>query len=200
MTIPAGKQASRGRAAGLLGLLLSLAGCERAPVQVPVENLAFPVVLITSREISGERYCRAQFIHDREDLALMPVWQYLEVTSRAISDPPIVIDLGSRSYTMDKIVGGHGTLWMMINPTGLMPLQFVLMSRKDGGIENARGLIGACRYLGRNADPEVNKNRQEQVLAAQDMQAILDILNGNADPPPEPKEEAEPRRAPARKR
>jgi hypothetical protein len=63
---------------------------------------------------------------------------------------------------------------MMANPMGLMPISFTLSPRKDEGLSSAKGLITACRYLGRDLGDERTKQRRN-LLCASTTLALLSL-------------------------
>lgn len=161
-----------------------LAACGQAPRVVPVESLAFPVVLITGSSPRDSAAHSADVEPNARELGLMRVERYLSLGDPELSDPPIVIDSNARIFDMTEIKGQHGSLWMMVNPTGLMPITFTLTERKDQGLEAARALIAACEFLGRDLDSERRAARVERLGKAQSMAEIVAIVQ--EWPPQEP--------------
>ena len=135
--------------------LLAFVGCaDKPPVVtvVPVDRLAFPVVLIYRDQKTGD--CTdAEFNSKAADLGLMGVQRYLFLPA---SEPLFVIDSSGRVCEMRDIQGQHGGLWLMANPSGLMPIKFTLVERKETGIKAARTLLLSCKFLA-----QVTKGRDE---------------------------------------
>lgn len=154
-----------------------LAGCSQQPASVPVESLAFPVVLITGTSPRGTLPSRARIVVNKEDLGLMRVLLYTELTDTVLSDPPIVIDSAARMLDMKDIKGKHGGLWMMVNPNGLMPIRFTLIRRKETGFETARATIARSRFIGRSLDSEGIARRRAGIAAATSMSAVIGIID-----------------------
>ena len=141
--------------------LLAFVGCaDKPPVVsvVPVEKLAFPVVLIYRDQKTGN--CSdTEFLSKATDLGLMAVQQYLFLPE---SEPLFVIDSSGRVCEMRDIQGQRGGLWLMANPTGQMPIKFTLVERKETGIKAARTLLLSCKFLahvsmGHGADDRVRE-------------------------------------------
>jgi hypothetical protein len=154
-----------------------LAGCSREPEVVPVGSLAFPVVLITGTNPSNALPHRAKVIADASELGRMRVEQYSTLTDTTISDPPIVIDSAASIFDMKDIEGEHGGLWMMANPTGMMPIRYKLVRREPSGIEPARTLIANCKYLGGDLDQDRRELRSERIRRAGSMAEIMQIVD-----------------------
>lgn len=148
-----------------------LAACSPAPKVVPVEGIAFPVVLITSQDPTNAAPHRADIETSARDLSLMRVERYSTLAS-----PPIVIDSNARIYDMNEIEGAHGGLWMMVNPTGLMPITFQLTERREQGPDAARGLISACEFLGRDIDSERRVARVARLASVQTIPEMIAII------------------------
>lgn len=148
-----------------------LAACAQAPKVVPVEDIAFPVVLITGQTPTNAAVHRADIELGPRDLSLMRVERYSTLAS-----PPIVIDSNARIYDMNEIKGAHGGLWMMVNPTGLMPITFKLTERREQGLDVARALISACEFLGRDIDSERREARVARLASVQSMPEMIAII------------------------
>jgi len=130
--------------------LLTLMGCAAKPSVVPVEKLTFPVVLIYRDQKTLES-SKTEFNANAEDLGLMKVQRYLSLPE---SEPLYVIESSGRVCEMREIQGQRGGLWLMANPSGLMPIKFTLIERKETGTEAARTLLLSCKYLGRDVDQD----------------------------------------------
>ena len=100
--------------------LLTLMGCAAKPAVVPVEKLTFPVVLIY-RDQKTLECSQTEFNSDAAELGLMGVQHYLFLPE---SEPLYVVDSSGRVCEMREIKGQHGGLWLMANPSGLMPIKF----------------------------------------------------------------------------
>lgn len=154
-----------------------LPGCSRAPVVVPVDSLTFPAVLVTgTRPTLGVAHV-ARVVVDREDLSRMRSELYSGLSDTTATDPPIVIDAGAKIADMTQIKGAHGGLWMMANPTGMMPITFTLVQRKDQGVEAARALIADSQFIGPDLDQERRQLRSERIRRATSMTEIVAIVN-----------------------
>lgn len=149
-----------------------LAACSQAPKVVSAKDIAYPVVLITLVSPTVDSYLSADVEIDQRNLSLMRVERY-----SALSEPPIVIDANARIYDMTEIKGEHGSMWMMINPTGLMPLTFKLVEREEQGLNAARALIAACKYLGRDLDSERRTERLSRMARVQSMAEVIAIID-----------------------
>ncbi len=151
-------------------------GCEGNPAVVALEGLAFPVVRITGTAVGGELASCAVVITNREDLGLMRVELFSPLTDTTRSDPPFVIDSTGRVSEMRDLKGQHGGFWMMMNPTGQMPITFSLVERKATGIEASKELLAGCRYLGHDLDQERTTARHARIAAATTMAEIVAIV------------------------
>ena len=160
--------------AGALAALLG--ACHQAPKVVPLKDVAFPAVLIIGSSARDQVAHAADIEPNQRDLSLMRVETYLGIGDQTLSDPPIVIDSNARIYYMTEIKGQHGSLWMMMNPTGLMPLTFKLVERKEQGLDAARTLISACEYLGRDLDSERRVARVQRMAKATSMAEIIALV------------------------
>jgi len=161
--------------AGALAALLG--ACHQGPKVVPLKDVAFPVVLIIGSSPRDQVAHAADVEPNQRDLSVMRVETYLGIGDQTLSDPPIVIDSEARIYDMTEIKGQHGSLWMMMNPTGLMPLTFKLTERKEQGLDAARALISACEYLGRDLDGERRVARVQRMAKATSMAGIIALID-----------------------
>lgn len=162
----------------------TLIGCSRAPVVVPVDSLKFPVVLITGTRPTLAVAHIARVVVDKEDLSRMRSELYSGLSDTTATDPPIVIDAAANLADMTQIKGEHGGLWMMTHPTGMMPITFTLIQRKQTGVEAARALIADCEYIGPDLDKERRQLRSERIRRAASMAqivAIVDEMPGSVD-------------------
>ena len=155
----------------------SLLGCNRAPVVVPVDSLTYPAVLITGTRPTLFVAHLARVVVDREDLSRMRSELFSGLSDTTATDPPIVIDSNAKLADMTQIKGEHGGLWMMAHPTGMMPIQFTLIQRKQQGVEEARKLIADCEYIGPDLDKERRQLRSERIRRATSMAEIVAIVN-----------------------
>ena len=155
----------------------TLAGCSRAPTAVPLDSMSFPVVLITGTHASNALPSRADVIANTEGLSRMRVQTYSTLSDATLSDPPIVIDATATAYDMKDMKGDRSGLWMMANPTGLMPIDFTLFQRKQTGLEAARTIIAKSKYLGPDLDEERRTLRTERILRAKSMAEIIQIVD-----------------------
>jgi hypothetical protein len=155
----------------------SLLGCSSGPVVVPVDSLTFPVVLVTGTRPTLFVAHVARVVVDKEDLSRMRSELYSGLSDTAATDPPIVIDAAAKVADMTQIKGEHGGLWMMAHPTGMMPIRFTLVQRKDQGIEAARALIADCEFLGHDLDAERRQSRSERIRRATSMAEIVRIVD-----------------------
>jgi len=163
-------------ALALAVLMQALPGCQRPPVPVAVDSLTFPVVVITGTHPSRIIPARAEVAIDREELGRMSTETYARITDRAVSDPPIVIDMAAAAFDMKDIKGKRGGLWMMVHPTSRMPIGFTLFRRKESSIEAARTLIADSRYLGRDFNEERTALRRQRLSQARTMAEIVAII------------------------
>jgi hypothetical protein len=154
-----------------------LAGCGQPPADVSVDSLSFPVILITRSSEKGQGPCQVNRVEAKAHLSLMRVEIYSRSSDTSTFDPPIVIDGTAKTFEMKNIVGERGGLWMMANPTGMMPVRFTLSPRTDTGIAAARSLIASCRYLGRDLDDERIELRRDRIRVAKNMAQIVEILD-----------------------
>jgi hypothetical protein len=159
-------------------------GCEGKPAVVTTESLSFPVVLITGTATGGELPSRADVVVSKEDLGQMRVGIFSPLTDTTRSDPPIVIDSTGLVCEMRDLKGQRGGFWMMANPTGLMPITFTLIRRRESGIAAARQLITGCSYLGPDLDEERRKQRCERIGQAGSMDVIMVIIREVPESPP----------------
>jgi len=155
----------------------SLLGCSRAPVVVPVDSLSYPAFLITGTRPTLFVAHLARVVVDKEDLSKMRSELYSGLSDTEATDPPIVIDAAAKIADMTQIKGAHGGLWMMAHPTGMMPIQFTLIQRKQQGVEEARELIADCEYIGPDLDKERRQLRSERIRRATSMEEIVQIVN-----------------------
>lgn len=160
---------------------LTLLGCHREPKPVPVSKLAFPVILVVGTKPNNEVAHEANVMANADELSHMRVERYGALSDTDRNDPPIVIDANAAIYDMKEIKGAHGAMWMMINPTGMMPIQFKLIPREESGISAARDLVLACRFFDYVMDSDQLNERREHVRLADTMQEIAAAV-GN---PPE---------------
>lgn len=161
----------------LAGLVLvGLAACSSEPPEVAVEALTFPVVRMFGHDQKGRLPCQADVMVDRRQLARFRVGIYSELTDRTISDPPIIIDAAGQVLRMDKIEGENGTLWMMVNPNGMMPVRFILVRERSSGLAAAQKWLAACRFLGSGHDHDVIARRRTDIRDARSMAQILQTL------------------------
>jgi len=160
-----------------------VSGCHKKPSVVPVGSLSFPVVLIVGTSATSEIPSHAEVVADQADLSLMPVNRYSPLTDTTNSDPPFVIDGDGKICEMRNLKGQHGGAWMMLHPTGQMPISFTLIQRQESGVEAARTLIIGCKYLGRDLDQERKDLRCERISKATTMTEIMQIIDETADPP-----------------
>ena len=155
----------------------SLLGCNRAPVVVPVDSLTYPVILVTGTRPTLAVAHVARVVVDKQDLSRMRSELYSGLSDTEATDPPIVIDNSAKLADMTQIKGAHGGLWMMANPTGLMPITFTLVQRKQQGVEAARALIADSQFIGPDLDQERKQLRSERIRRATSMAEIVAIVN-----------------------
>jgi hypothetical protein len=157
-------------------ILAGLAACSSEPPEVAVEALTFPVVRMFGHDQQGRLPCQADVMADRHQLARFRVGIYSELTDRTISAPPIVIDATGQVLRMEKIEGERGTVWMMVNPNGMMPVRFVLLRARPSGLAAAKALLAECRFLGSGHDHDVMARRRTEIRDAEGMAPILKTL------------------------
>lgn len=155
----------------------SLLGCNRAPVVVPTGSLKYPAILVVGTRPTLFVAHVARVIVDAEDLSHMRSELYSGLSDTEATDPPIVIDADARIADMTQIKGAHGGLWMMVHPTGLMPITFTLIERKDQGVEAARDLIADSKFIGPDLDQERRQLRSLRIRQAASMAEIIAIVN-----------------------
>jgi len=163
---------------------LALLGCHREPKPVPVTSLAFPVVLVTGTKPNNEVSHQARVMANATQLGHMRVELYSALFDTDRNDPPIVIDSKAAVFDMKEIKGEHGTLWMMANPTGMMPIQFKLIPRDENGLTVARALVLACKYFDYVMDSDQLDERRERVRRADTMQEIVAAVGDPPEPVP----------------
>lgn len=154
-----------------------LAGCSRKPVELPIDRLSFPVVLVVGTSSASPIPSHAEVIGNAEDLRRMRVEIYSPLTDPTISDPPMVIDSTADVLEMKNIKGERGGLWMMAHPTGLMPISFTLVRHRETGIEAARLIISNCRFLGGDLDDVRRELRAVRIRRAETMAEIMQIVD-----------------------
>lgn len=182
----------------LCAALLSLLGsCGRKARTVPASQLAFPAILILGTtapdpaspdiEATGNLAGQARTIADLEQLSHLRVERYLQLseTQRGL---PLVIDSQGDLFEMTNIQGQRGSWWMMINPTGLMPIKFDLIPRPERGLEAARAALVRCRYYGYELSDTGIQSRRDKIRTAQSVAEFFDIL----DEAPRPLQTEEP--------
>ena len=159
--------------------VLAFVGCaDKPPVvpvvtAVPVANLTFPVVLIHRDQTTGA-CSKAEFNSNAEDLGLMGVQRYSQL---APSEPLLVIDSSGRVCEMRDIQGQRGGLWLMANPTGLMPIKFTLVERQETGIKAARTLLQSCKYLAHATQgPDADDRVREAIGKAATVGDMLNLI------------------------
>lgn len=163
---------------------LALLGCRGEPKPVPVSSLSFPVVLVTGTRPNNEVLHRARVMANADELGHMRVELYSGLSDPTLNDPPIVIDAKAAIYDMKEIKGEHGSLWMMANPTGMMPIQFKLLPREQSGMEAARALVAACEYFEYVRYGEQRDQQRVRIRRASTVAEIAAIVD--EPPPPEP--------------
>ena len=161
-------------------------GCKGEPKPVPVSSLSFPVVLITGTRPNNEVAHRARVMANADALGHMRVELYSGLSDPTRNDPPIVIDAKAAIYDMKEIKGEHGSLWMMANPTGMMPIQFKLIPREENGLSAARDLVLACEYFDYVMDSDQRDQRRERIRRAGSMQDIAAAVGEPPEPTPVP--------------
>jgi hypothetical protein len=147
-------------------------GCAAKPAVVPVEKLTFPVVLIY-RDQKTLECSQTEFNSDAAELGLMGVQHYLFLPE---SEPLYVVDSSGRVCEMREIKGQHGGLWLMANPSGLMPIKFTLVERKETGTEAARQLLLSCKYLGRDVDRNATAKLRDAVAKATTVGEMIELI------------------------
>ena len=175
--------------------LLAFVGCADQPpvvTVVPVDKLAFPVVLIYRDQKTGN-CSAAEFHSNAADLGLMGVQRYSFLPA---SEPLFVIDSSGRVCEMRDIQGQRGGLWLMLNPTGLMPIKFTLVERQETGIKAARTLLLSCKYLalgmkGQDADDRVREAIGEAATVGDMINLIRDGVPATEDSVTESKSDDE---------
>ena len=170
----------------LASAALALLGCKGEPKPDPVSRLSFPVVLVTGTKPNNEVAHRARVMASADELGHMRVELYSGLSDPTRNDPPIVIDSKAAIYDMKEIKGEHGGLWMMANPTGMMPIQFKLVPREESGLEVARTLVLACTYLDYVMDSDQREQRRERIRRAVSMQEIAAAVGEPPEPTPIP--------------
>ena len=164
----------------MASIFCSILGCDAPPVNVSIDSLSFPAVLFTRSLARGALPCHATRVEAKEHLSLMRLEIYSTISDRTISEAPIIIDGAAKIFEMKDIIGERGGLWMMVNPTGQMPIRFTLSPRRETGIAAARSLISNCKYLGRDLDNERTELRRDQIRLAKDMTDILKTLDNRS--------------------
>jgi hypothetical protein len=150
--------------------LASLFGCTRKPKVVTIDQLSFPVIRILESSAESKDIGHAQIFVDKESLSHIPVQELWYVTD------PLVIDSNANVFDMKDIKNGHGGLWMMINPSGQMPVKFTLLQRKKTGIAAAQELVSNCSFLGRDLDGKRTELRKERIRRAPTGAEIIKII------------------------
>lgn len=158
-------------------LLGSLLGCSQEPVAVSADSLSFPAILVIGVAPSGTKYRQARIVMDKEDLGFLRLSIFSALSNTTSSDVPIVIDSTASAFEMREIKGEKGGLWMMLNPNGLMPIQFTLFRHSKTGIEAARTMIETCDYLGRDLDGDRAQLRRQRIRQAHSMAEIIRIVD-----------------------
>ncbi len=149
----------------------SLFGCSRKPKVVTIDQLKFPVIRILESSTESKDRSHARICDDPEDLSRIPVQSLWYVAE------PLVIDSNANVFDMKEIKNQHGELWMMINPSGQMPVKFTLHEHKETGIEAARNIVANCRFLGRDLDQERTELRRERIRKATQGVEITQIIS-----------------------
>lgn len=170
----------------LASAALALLGCKGEPKPVPVGSLSFPVVLITGTKPNNEVAHRARVMANADELGHMRVELYSTLSDTENNDPPIVIDAKAVIYDMKEIKGEHGSLWMMANPTGRMPIQFKLIPREENGLEAARAIAAACEYFEYVMYSEERDRRREHIRRAGSVTEIAAVVDEAPEPTPVP--------------
>ncbi len=156
----------------------ALLGCSREPVVVPAASIAFPVVLITGGAAASNALPhRARVFANFDQLSHMRVELYSVTSSKTSAEAPKVIDANAQVLDMMNIEGEHGGLWIMANPTGMMPIRFTLVRREQTGIGPARDLIAASDFLGHDLDSERKELRSERIRRATSMAEVIQIID-----------------------
>ena len=128
------------RSGALVGALLTLFGCRARPANetsAALGTLVFPVVVI----------------HDGTSLVVHRSVEDLLVmgTQRVLSrrDDPVLVDAAFRVYVLGNLRSTKSGGSLMLGAgTGRTPVAFELRARPElSGLEPARGLIVACKYL-----------------------------------------------------
>lgn len=155
----------------------SLLGCNRTPAVVPIDNLSFPIVFIVGTSAKSPIPSTAQVIANYENLSRMRLEIFSPLTDTTRSDPPILIDANAKIFEMKDLTGKRGGLWMILKPTGEMPISFTLTPRKETGVHAARAMIANCKYLGNDLDGDRKKFRSDRILRAATMAEIMQIVD-----------------------
>ena len=158
-------------------LLGSLLGCGQPPEVVSPDSLSFPAILVIGVAPSGTKYRQARLIMDKEDLSHLRLSIFSALSDMSSADVPIVIDSTASILEMRDIKGEKGGLWMMMNPNGLMPIQFTLVRHSKTGIEAARTMIATCDYLGRDLDGDRAHHRRQRIRQATTLAEIIRIVD-----------------------
>jgi hypothetical protein len=152
-------------------------GCSREPEVVPAAVLKFPVVLIAGASAAHTVSHRADVVANSKDLGTMRVERLSNLPDPDANDPPLVIDSSASVFAMENIEGEHGGLWMMANPTGMMPIRYQLVRHEPSGIAAARALIAACDYLGSDLDQDRGTLRSHRIRRAETMAEVMEIID-----------------------
>jgi hypothetical protein len=160
-----------------VALIAVMVGCHRAPSAVPLDDLTFPVVLITGTHPSHVLPARADVFSNKAERGWMDTETYARINDTALTDAPIVIDATATAFDMKDIQGEHGGLWMMANPTSRMPIRFSLFLRQETGVAVARDIIAKSQYMGSDIDEQRTRLRAARILHAQSMAEIRAIVD-----------------------
>ncbi len=148
--------------------LVSLFGCTRKPVVVPIDQLSFPVVRIFGTSTDSS-YTEA--VANKEDLS----YASMDFLGDAVdTNSPIVIDSNANIVDMKDIKLYYGGLGIMINPTSQQRFHFTLVQRKETGIDASRNLI--VKFLMRGRNEEYQKLRCERIRQASTMDEMIQVI------------------------
>lgn len=140
-----------------------LVSCREKETAPKIEALRFPVVMLFGN--ASARVCK-----ERGELTNMHT-NYLTLNS----EPPVLIDLEFKIYSLGHFQSVHGGLWLMAHPSGATGVTFELKAQKSGR-EIARELF--ARQLEKQTWRDDLESRRKALAARQTLLEMAEVVQG----------------------